>query len=132
MTKVVEQEHSKILPLPSFFVGDMSVTDDEKDTITMKYLKEILKDEPASKFKLHHPICINTDGNCFMRSISRLVYGNGDRHLEIRCCIVLDCMKNIKNYTSQDYLMREAVHIHKTCDHIGSYYCQYTPLDISN
>ena len=131
LTKVVEQEHSKISPLPSFFVGDMSVTDDEKDTITMKYLQEI-KDEPASKFKLHHPMCINTDGNCFMRSISRLVYGKGDRHLEIRCRIVLDCMKNIKNYTSHDYLMKEAVHIHKNCDHIGSYYCQYTPLDIGD
>ena len=66
--------------MPSFFVGDMSVTDDEKDTIAMKYLQEILKDEPASKFKLHHPIHINIDGNCLMRSISRLVYGNGDRN----------------------------------------------------
>ena len=41
LTKVVEQEHSKISPLPSFFVGDMSVTDVEKDTIAMKYLQEI-------------------------------------------------------------------------------------------
>ena len=63
LTKVVEQEHSKILPLPSFFVGDMSVTNDEKDTIAMKYLQEILKDGSANKFKLHHPIHINTDGN---------------------------------------------------------------------
>ena len=78
--------------------------------------QEILKDEPAS-------ICINTDGNCFMRSISRLIYGNGDRHLKMRCCIVLDCVKNIKNYTSHDYLMREAVHMHKNCHHISSYCC---------
>ena len=75
---------------------------------------------------LHHPILIQPDGNYFCRSISHLVYGSQDRHLEIRCRIVLDSALNMKNYTNGDYLMRKAQHNHPNCNNIASYYCDYS------
>ena len=71
-------------------------------------------------------MCIVSDGNCFCRSISQLVYRSEDHHVEIRCKIVIDSVLNYQNYTDHDYLMRCANHVYKNCSNIAGYYCCYS------
>ena len=115
-------ESEKLPALPEQFVGDSPLKEDQVDRFTMQFIPSDL----PKQLILHHPILIQPDGNCFCRSISRLVYGSQDRHLEIRCRIVLDSALNMENYTNGDYLMRRAQHNHPKCTNIASYYCDYS------
>lgn len=120
--KLAGTERDKLPALPEQYVGDRPLKDDQIDHLTMQYIPP---DMPQDLL-LHHAITIEPDGNCFCRSISRLVYGSQNRHLEIRCRIVLDSALNIRNYTNGHYLMRKAQHIHSNCFNIASYYCDYS------
>ena len=40
--------------------------------------------------------------------------------------MVDDLVRYDDNYTSHEYLMRGAKHVHKKCFHIGAYYCSYS------
>ena len=66
------------------------------------------------------------DRNCFCRSISRLVFGSQEHHLQIRCRIVMDSVMKVVDYTDHNYLMRNCSHIHRRCSNIASYYCTYS------
>lgn len=110
-----------IPPLPLEFAGDAQYEDDEIDNFSLT----LIPFDVPTKFKNHQPVEIFPEGNCFFRSLSRLVYGNERHHLEMRCRVVDDLVRYEDNYVSHDYLMRGAVHEHKRCFHIGSYYCSY-------
>ena len=53
------------------------------------------------------PIAVYGDDNCFTRSISFLVYGTEDKHLEIRARLCAEAVLNAQNYLDKDYLNLE-------------------------
>ena len=125
LRKKIEEEESKLPPLPPLF-GDYSVAHDEVDTQSRGYIPV---DTPR-KFRSNDyiPVTVETDGNCFFRSLSRLVYGDEQYHLELRCRIVIDCVKNIDNYTSAHYLMRGAQNSKHGRVDILTVYCMYSGI----
>ena len=119
---IVKEEMGQLLSLPGCFIGDTAVDRDQVDIVAKKGIpSDILQ-----RFNVHYPICIVPDGNCFCRSISQLVYGSEDHHVEMKCRIVIDSVLNLKNYTDHDYLMRCVNHEHKNCSNIAGYYCCYS------
>ena len=54
------------------------------------------------------------------------MFGTENEHLQIRCRLVIDMTMNLSLYTDNDYLMRNASHVHKRCSNIASYYCIYS------
>ena len=126
LERAVNGDANNVPALPSCFVGQIQVGDDKLDRLSsQKYMPA--DSEIAIQFKSDYmPIHISPDGNCFLRSLSRLVYGNENHHIEMRCRIVIDSVQNMKNYTDHEYLMREATHMHgKKLTHIGELYCVY-------
>ena len=86
----VKNEMDQLPSLPSCFAGDIAVEGDQVDTGARKDIpSDILQ-----RFNVHYPICIVSDGNCFCRSISHLVYGSEHHHVEMRCRIVIDSVLN--------------------------------------
>ena len=122
---IVEKEMDKLPSLPNCLIGDIGVDGDQVDIAA----KKDIPSDMCQRFNVHYPICIEPDGNCFCRSISRLVYGSEDHHIEMRCRLVIDSVLNLKNYTDHDYLMRCANHMHKKCFNIASYYCSYSGVN---
>ena len=119
---IVKKEMDQLPSLPDCFIGNTAVDRDQVDIVAKKDIPiDILQ-----RFNMHYPICIVPDGNCFCRSISQLVYGSEDHHVEMRCRIVIDSVLNLKNYTDHDYLMRCANHEHRNCSNIAGYYCCYS------
>jgi len=124
LRKKIEAEESKLPPLPTPF-GDYSVALDEVDQVARHFVPS---DTPRKFFSNDYvPVKVRGDGNCFFRALSRLVYGDEQYHLEMRCRITIDCVKNIDNYTNHNYLMRGAPHsAHKKCPNIAAIYCSYS------
>ena len=119
---IVKKEMDQLPSLPNCFIGDTAVDGDQVDIVA----KKDIPSDILQRFNVHYPICIVPDRNCFCRSISRLVYGSEDHHVEMRCRIVMDSVLNLKNYTDHDCLMRCANHVHKNCSNIAGYYCCYS------
>ena len=57
-------------------------------------------DAPEGRFPIH----CGSDGNCFCRAISRLIYGNEDHHREIRIRIAIEAVTNKNLYLNDTYL----------------------------
>ena len=97
----------KVPSLPERFVGDKSLSGDTIDKVAMTFFPA----DTPQQFLCHHPVITGMDGNCFCRSISRLVFGSQEHHLQLRCRIVMDSVKKVVDYTDHNYLMRNASHI---------------------
>ena len=78
----VKNEMDRLPSLPDCFAGDGDQVD--------KGARKDIPSDILQRFNVHYPICIVPDGNCFCRSISRLVYGSEHHHVEMRCRIVID------------------------------------------
>ena len=50
------------------------------------------------------PVTVGSDGNCFPRCISRLIYGHENQHMEIRKRIVAEAVSNKHLYMDNDHL----------------------------
>ena len=124
LRKKIEGEESKLPPLPTPF-GDYSVVLDEVDQVARRLVPS---DTPRKFYSNDYvPVEVRGDGNCFFRALSRLVYGDEQYHLEMRCRITMDCVKNIDKYTNHNYLMRGAPHYtYKKCPNIAAIYCSYS------
>ena len=116
---IVKKEMDQLPSLPDCFIGDIAVDGDQVGIVAKKDIPSYM----LQRFNVHYTICIVPDGNCFCRSISRLVYRSEDHHVEMRYRIVIDSVLNFKNYTDHDYLMRCVNHVHKNCSNIAGYYC---------
>ena len=62
----------------------------------------------------------------FFGSLSWLVYGTEDKHIEMRSRIMIDCVMNSYKYTDHSYLMQNTTNTHKKCIDIYEYYCSYS------
>ena len=128
LEKIVAEDCKELPPLPEILAGEMHVTNDVVDTTAQCYL-------PKDKFtpeKYKHgyfPIMVSPDGNCCPRSFSRLVYGTESRHIEIRCRIVIDSVRNFDSYTNHQILTEGASHKRGRCSHIGEFYCYYSGVE---
>ena len=80
--------------------GDHRNDIDEVDPIGV----DLLPNDTPSIFQLHTPMKIYGDGNCFLRTISRLVYGDDKSQQEIRCRIMIDLVQNFQHYVDDEYL----------------------------
>ena len=107
---IVKKEMDQLPSLPNCFIGDIAVDGNQVDIVAKKYIPSGI----LQRFNVHYPICIVPDGNCFCRSISQLVYGSEDHHVEMRCRIVIGSVLNFKNYIDHDYLMRCVNHVQKS------------------
>ena len=125
LERIAKNEGLNVPPLPPCFVGEIRVKDDKIDRLSQMHMPAANK-VPA-KFKSGYiPIQISADGNCALRSFSRIVYGDENHHLEMRCRIVIDSVLNMQNYTDHEYLMRGASHMHgDNLKHIGELYTIY-------
>ena len=119
---IVKREIDRLPSLPDSFIGDIALGRDQVDIVA----KKDVPSDILQRLNMHYPICIEPDGNCFCRSISLLIFGSEDHHVEIRCRIVIDSVLNLENYTDHDYLMRCVNHVHKNCSNIDGYYCCYS------
>ena len=112
--------------LPNSYIGDKcQVGGDVEDKDSKQYIPPDL----PSIYQLHRPMVIYGDGNCFPRSISRIVYGTVDFYTEIRCRIIIDLVQNFNQYIDHNYLMRGAppqCHTKQYC-HIGTLYSLLSP-----
>ena len=93
---IVEKEMDKLPSLPDCLIGDIGVDGDQVDIAA----KKDIPSDRCQRFNVHYPICIEPDGNCFCRSISRLVYGSEDHHIEMRCRLVIDSVEFEKLHRS--------------------------------
>ena len=77
--RVLEMEICKLnVPaIQSSLVINHYLSGDEVDRIALSFLPE---DAPEGLV----PIVCGSDGNCFCRAISHLIYGNEDHYMEIR------------------------------------------------
>ena len=128
LKNLVKREFSEMPSLPLKCKGDMSQIGDVVDLVALK----LIPNDIPQRFRCHHPTTITADGNCFCRSISRLVFGSQNEHLQIRCRIVADLALNVDRYTDHEYLMRKALHVHKRCPNIASFYCIYSGVNVGN
>ena len=48
------------------------------------------------------------DGNCFPRSLSRIVYGHGALHVEMRCRLTMELCRNFSSYMNEEILQKGA------------------------
>ena len=53
------------------------------------------------------PLVVSADGNCCPRSLSILVFGNEERHLEMRVRLVIELALHEQMYLDNDYLAKE-------------------------
>lgn len=125
LKELIRSRLTDIPPLPSKYVADQYSYADSIDKRSRKYIPKDLPEE----FSRHDVIEIGMNGNCYLSSLSRLVYGTPDKDLEMRCRVTVDTVINMDNYLSHDYLMRGATHIHKKCHNIASYYCLYSKVN---
>ena len=72
--------------IQSTLVINHYLSGDVVDRIALSFLPE---DAPEGLI----PIVCASDGNCFCRAISRLIYGNEDHHMEIRVRIVKEAVR---------------------------------------
>ena len=88
---IVKKEIDQLPSLPNCFIGDTAVDGHQVDIVA----KKDIPNDILQRFNVHYPICIVPDGNCVCRSISRLVYGSEDHHVEMRCRIVINSVLNL-------------------------------------
>lgn len=79
-------------PLQSVPFMTMEECNGERDTEALECLPD----------GLHHifPVKTTSDGNCLPRSLSLLVFGSEDHHVEIRCRIAMELVLNSHHYLS--------------------------------
>ena len=91
-----------IIPdIPNTFTGEFTIKNDRIDDTAVYFVPRDIPQE----FRLHHPVEILPDGNCFFRSLSQLVYGTKDKHIEMISRIMIDSVVNLNKYTDYSYLM---------------------------
>ena len=92
-------EISKVdLPvIQSTLVVNCYLSGDEVDRIALNFLPE---DAPEGLI----PIICGSDGNCFCRAVSRLIYGNEDHYMEIRVRIVIEAVRRKPFYLNDTFL----------------------------
>jgi hypothetical protein len=123
LTKVVNNlKEIPQLPAPSEYYDKSIQYEDQMDGLSQEILKDFLPDYT----KICCSVEITGDGNCFPRTLSRLVYGNQSHHNEMRCRIVIDSVKNFSNYVDHEYLMRGTTYCSRSVFHLGSQYCHYS------
>ena len=84
LEKVILTECNNVPPLPDFFIGEINITYYVIDRVSLNYIPR--DSLTPVKFKHNYvPLMIEPDGNCLLRSLSRLTYGIESRHMEIRC-----------------------------------------------
>ena len=85
-------------PITSNCTINCLLEDDEVDSIALGFLPP---DAPSGLV----PIKCGADGNCLPRSVSRVVRGNEEHHLEFRSRIAIEAITNKQLYLNDTYLM---------------------------
>ena len=80
----------------------------EVDKIDKVAQKEIPHDGPQNL----KAICTCGDGNCLCRALSRAYFNDESHHIELRVCIVIEGVLNMKHYISDECLERGASVVH--------------------
>lgn len=71
------------------------------------------------------PIYTKGDGNCFLYSLSRIVYGHEEHHIEMKVRVIVEAVRYMDYYVNHDYLCREYEFPYEREKHMGSIYCTY-------
>lgn len=116
LRKVVGENLGKLENLPEYFVGNTGLVVDKEDRVAKGYLPDDANTD-------YIPVETEPDGSCFFRALSRIVYGVQNRHLEMRCRVVIDSVLNFDAYTDDDYLLEGSNR--KPSGHIALWYCDW-------
>ena len=71
------------------------------------------------------PIYTKGDGNCFLYSLSQIVYGHEEHHIEMKVRVIVEAVRYMDYYVNHDYLCREYEFPYEREKHMGSIYCTY-------
>lgn len=98
LRRYLQQLQQEIPPLVTRFTPE-GVDGDRLDDTSVKFLSpDILKN--------WYPVQTGTDGNCMMRSISRVMFGTEKRYKEVRIRLAIEAMVHESRYLSETELMR--------------------------
>ena len=84
----------------------MSAT--EMENLDLVALHDVPNDAPRNV----SPIQIEGDGNCFLRSISYILYKSQNHYMEVRTRIIYEAVKNYNKYLDDFYVSRGAVNFY--------------------
>ena len=96
-TLELEISRLNVHAIQSTLIVDCYLSGDEVDRIALSFLPE---DAPEGLV----PIICGSDGNCFCRAISRLIYGNEDHYMEIRVRIVIEAVRKKQLHLNDRFL----------------------------
>ena len=71
------------------------------------------------------PMYTHGDGNCFLYSLSRIIYGHEDHHVEMKVRLIVEAVRDMDHYLDHEYLCREYDFPYGREKHMGSIYCTY-------
>ena len=71
------------------------------------------------------PVCTKGDGNCFIYSLSRIVYGDENHFVEMKVRLIVEAVRHIDVYLDHNYLCHGYNYPHGSNIHLGSIYCTY-------
>ncbi|MCG8626436.1 MAG: hypothetical protein MJE68_31110, partial [Proteobacteria bacterium] len=93
----VEVRRLTVAAVDSTLLVNFYLSGDEVDRIALSFLPE---DAPEGLI----PIVCGSDGNCFCRAISRLIYGDESHHIEIQIRIVREAVRRKQLYLNDTFL----------------------------
>ena len=109
LVKLVDELKDKIPPIGKRIPAVYSPDTDRIDEVAQK---EIPPDGPTHLCAVH----ITGDGNCLCRALSKAYFNDDGHHIELRARIVIEGVKNMQKYLSDDYLERGATWTHSNAD----------------
>ena len=71
------------------------------------------------------PMYIKGDGKCFLYSLSQIVYGHEDHHVEMKVRLIVEVVRYMDHYLDHEYLCREYEFSYEREKHMGSIFCTY-------
>ena len=105
-------------PLPSQFSGKVIKGLDFADRLSVR----IGRDEIPDGF---FPLKTVSDGNCFCRAISKIIFNRESDHGQVRVRLLADALKNETRYLKNEFLKISAWHGSENVNFVHNY-CQYS------
>ena len=68
------------------------------------------------------PVYTKGDGNCFLYSLSWIVYGHEDHHVEMKVRLIVEAVRYMDHHLNHEYLCREYEFLYGREKHMGSTY----------
>ena len=104
------QNYIRKNPLPEFVCcPDITMTETDQLRLDLIALHHVPADAPTG----YAPVSVGSDGNCFPRTISYILFKSEDRYMEIRVRIVYEAVLNKNKYLDDTYISHGATNFYR-------------------